>query len=215
MRGTRARPRVGSVQHVMWFRRDLRTHDHPALARAVTEAGGAPILPLFVVIPGPWQHLGAPPRAYLADSLAALRDDLGALHVRTGDPAEVLSALAGELGPITVHITEAHTPRGRERDARVAEALAATGSRLVATGSNYAVPPGSVLKPDGTPYRVFTPFHRAWLDAGWGAPTRRPSRIEVLDLPGEPLPSAPAPARDLPARRGRGGRDGPLGGLRP
>ena len=184
----------------MWFRRDLRTADQPALARAVAEAGGAPILPLFTVAPGPWQRLGDPPRAYLADSLAALREDLGALHVRTGDPAEVLVALAQELGPITVHITEAHTPRGRERDARVAQALAATGSHLVATGSNYAVAPGTVLKPDGTPYRVFTPFHRAWLEADVGAPIQRPARVEVLDLPGEPLPQAKAPTgTTLPA----------------
>ena len=161
----------------MWYRRDLRTADQPALARAVAEAGGAPILPLFIVVPGPWERLGDPPRAYLANSLAALREDLGALHVRTGDPAEVLGRLAEELGPITVHITEAHTPRGRERDALVVRRLASTGSRLVATGSNYAVAPGTVLKPDGTPYRVFTPFHRAWLEAGVGAPIPRPARI--------------------------------------
>jgi deoxyribodipyrimidine photo-lyase len=200
MRDRSRPPRVGRVQHVMWFRRDLRTGDHPALVRAATEAAGAAILPVFVVVPGPWQRLGAPPRAYLAGSLAALRDDLGALHVRTGDPAEALGALARELGPLTVHVTEAHTPRGRERDARVAEALAAHDSRLVATGSNYAVPPGSVRKGDGTPYRVFTPFHRAWLDAGWAAPTHRPARIAVLDLPGESLPSAePPPGMSLPA----------------
>ena len=192
----------------MWFRRDLRTQDHPALALAVAEAAGAGILPVFLVVPGPWQRLGAPPRAYLADSLSALRADLGALHVRTGDPAEELSALAGELGPLTVHVTEAHTPRGRERDARVAAALEAQGSRLVATGSNYAVAPGSVLKSDGTPYRVFTPYHRAWLETGWAAPTRRPARIDVLDVPGDPLPSAaPPPGTTLPAAGERAARD--------
>jgi deoxyribodipyrimidine photo-lyase len=199
MRGVRAAPRVVAVQHVMWFRRDLRTHDHPALVRAVRDAAPAPILPLFIVVPGPWQRLGAPARSYLAGSLAALLEDLGALHVRTGDAADVLSTLAQELGPITVHVTQAHTPKGRARDARVAGALAAHGSHLVATGSNYAVPPGTVLKGDGTPYRVFTPFHRAWLDAGWGAPARRPGRIEVLDLPGEAVPRAdPPPGTSLP-----------------
>jgi deoxyribodipyrimidine photo-lyase len=186
--------------HVMWFRRDLRTADHPALVRALREAAGAPILPLFVVVPEPWARLGAPARAYVAESLASLRDDLGGLHVRTGDPAAVLADLAREHGPITVHVTEAHTPRGRERDARVASALATTGSRLVATGSNYAVPPGAVVKGDGSPYRVFTPFHRAWLEAGWSAPSRRPGRIDVLDLPGDPLPeAAPPPGTTLPA----------------
>jgi deoxyribodipyrimidine photo-lyase len=172
------------MQQVMWFRRDLRTSDHPALARALADAGGAAILPLFVHIPAPWQRLGVPARRYVSASLAALREDLGELHVRTGDPARVLADLAREIGPLTVHVTEAHTPRGRARDAQVAAALAPLGSRLVATGSSYAVPPGSVQKPDGSPYRVFTPFHRAWLEHSWPAPVSRPPKIPVLDLPG-------------------------------
>ena len=177
----------------MWFRRDLRTRDHPALVQAVAQGAGQPILPLFIVIPGPWQRLGGPARAYLTDSLSALREDLGGLHVRTGDPAEVLRTLAGEIGPLTVHVTAAHTPAGRERDARVAQALAGVGSQLVATGSNYAVEPGTVLKADGSPYRVFTPFHRAWLEAGWSAPSGRPQPFDLLDLPGDPIPEESAP----------------------
>jgi deoxyribodipyrimidine photo-lyase len=187
------------VQRVVWFRRDLRTHDHPALAAAVSGAGDASVLPLFVLVPGPWQRLGAPARAYVAASLRALRDDLGGLHVRTGDPAEVLAGLAGELGPLEVHVTEAHTPTGRDRDARVAAALAASGSRLVATGSNYAVPPGAVHKADGTPYRVFTPFHRAWLAHGWARPVPRPAGIPVVAPDGDPLPAVEAvPGLTLP-----------------
>ncbi len=184
----------------MWFRRDLRTADHPALARAVEAADGAPILALYIVVPGPWDRMGAAPRAYLAASLASLDADLGGLHVRTGEPAEVLGALAAERGPLTVHVTAAATPQGAARDEEVRAALAAGGSELIATGSDYAVSPGSVRKPDGTPYRVFTPFHRAWLAAGWPAPARTPARIPLLDLPGEPLPTADAPpGTTLPA----------------
>jgi deoxyribodipyrimidine photo-lyase len=192
--------------HVMWFRRDLRTGDQPALERAVADAGGGEILPLFIHVPGPWQRLGPPARHYVHDSLAALRQDLGALHVRTGEPEDVLADLAARLGPITVHVTEAHTPRGRARDAAVATALEQAGSRFLATGSNYAVPPGSVQKPDGTPYRVFTPFHRAWLERGWGRPVPGHGRIPVLDptgdpdLAGDPLPPAEL-AGDHPGQR--------------
>ncbi len=184
----------GAPQQVMWFRRDLRTEDHPALAAAVAAAAGAPVLPLFVVVPGPWRRLGDPARAYVAASLQALAQDLGALHVRTGQPAEVLAELARELGPLEVHATAAHTPAGMARDDEVAEALAAHGSRLVVAGSNYAVAPGAVTKPDGTPYRVFTPFHRAWAAHGWGRPVPRPATLRMLDLPGEPLPRAAGPA---------------------
>ena len=193
MRAEATRPTVMVVQHVMWFRRDLRTHDHPALTGAITDAAGAPVLPLFIVIPGPWQYLGPPARAYVADSLAALRDELGSLHVRTGDPADVLDGLARELGPLTVHVTDAHTPRGRQRDAEVAAALAATGSRLLPRGSNYAVPPGTVRKPDGSPYRVFTPFHRAWLEAGRPPPGGPAPPGPMLDLAGDQLPLVEPP----------------------
>ncbi|MGB7980196.1 MAG: deoxyribodipyrimidine photo-lyase [Candidatus Nanopelagicales bacterium] len=188
------------MAHVMWFRRDLRNADHPALARAVEQADGAPILALYVADPGPWQRMGDAPRAYLAASLASLRGDLGGLHVRTGEPAQVLAALAAQLGPLTVHVTAAATPKGAARDEQVRTALAASGSQLIATGHDYAVAPGTVRKPDGTPYRVFTPFSRAWLAAGWSTPTRMPTEIRLLDLPGEPLPTAdPPPGTTLPA----------------
>ncbi len=172
------------MQQVMWFRRDLRTTDHPALVRAVAEAAGEAVLPLYIHVPEPWGRLGAPARRYLSDSLTALRADLGGLHVRVGDPAEVLTGLAGELGPLTVHVTAAHTPGGQARDDRARAALQASGSTLVATGSNYAVAPGSVRKPDGSAYRVFTPFHRAWLEHDWPQPLARPAPIRLLDLPG-------------------------------
>jgi deoxyribodipyrimidine photo-lyase len=181
------------MRHVMWFRRDLRTHDHPALVQAVRQAGGEPVLPLFVLMPGPWARLGAPAQSYVAGSLAALRTDLTALHVVEGDPVDVLLALAREHGRLRVHATAAHTPAGIARDDRVARALAGAGSELVLTGSNYAVDPGAVRKPDGTPYRVFTPFHRAWLEHGWPAPVARPAAIPVLDLGGSELPAAPFP----------------------
>ena len=186
--------------HVLWFRRDLRSHDHPALAEAVTAAAGAPILPLYIHVPGPWSRLGAPARSYLASALAALRTDLGGLHVRTGDPVDVLLGIGSELGPLTVHVTGPDTPRGRDRDQRVDRALAAVGSRLAPVGSSYAVPPGTVRKTDGSSYRVFSAYHRAWLGTGWAAPTPRPARLNMLARPGDDLPRAlPPPGTTVPA----------------
>ncbi len=196
--GPASSPYGRGMQHVVWFRRDLRTHDHPALTTALAAAGRQPVLPVFIVIPGPWSKLGGPAREHVTRSLAALRQDLGALHLRVGDPAQQLVELARILGPITVHVSRAHTPAGRQRDADVAAALGAVDSRLVGSGSNYAVEPGSVLKEDGTPFRVFTPFHRAWLRAGWLPPLPRPQRIDVWDLPGEALPQPGGPSPDRP-----------------
>ena len=84
---------------ILWFRRDLRLSDHPALLAAV-EAGDE-VLPVFVRDPGLLSRAGA--RAdRLAASVAALSADTGgALVVRTGDPAHVIPGLAALTGRIT------------------------------------------------------------------------------------------------------------------
>jgi deoxyribodipyrimidine photo-lyase len=56
-----------------------------------------------------------------------------------------------------------------------------SGIKLVRTGSAYAVAPGRVLKPsDQTPYRVYTPFYRAWLTHGWRKPEQKPKSITAV-----------------------------------
>jgi len=152
---------------IVWFRRDLRLVDHPALAAAFAEG---PVLPLYVIDPF-FERTSARRRAVLASMVAALRDATGgALVVRVGDPVEVVPGLAAEIGAARVHVTRDHTPHGRRRDTAVAERLRADGRRLVGTGSHHLVEPGTVRKDDGTPYAVFTPFRRRWREHLGGAP---------------------------------------------
>ncbi|MGA1672131.1 MAG: cryptochrome/photolyase family protein [Ilumatobacteraceae bacterium] len=144
---------------VVWFRRDLRTIDHPALCRAV--ADGA-VLPLFVIDPA-FSASSRVRRAALAGMLASLDRDLGgALHVAVGDPIEIVPAVAAAIGAEVVHVSRDHGPYGHRRDAAVAERLRADGRRLIGTGSNHLVDPTTVTKADGSPYAVFTPFSRTW-----------------------------------------------------
>jgi len=156
---------------IMWFRRDLRLRDNPALLAAISAAraeGDGRVIPLFILDPALWQPSGPIRQAYLAASLTALSRSLsGALHLREGDPREVLPALVQATGATSVHLAADYGPYGQARD-RVLEGV--LGERLVRTGSAYAVAPGRVTKDDGTPYRVYTPFYRAWLRHGWRAP---------------------------------------------
>jgi deoxyribodipyrimidine photo-lyase len=178
---------------VMWFRRDLRLGDNPALA-AAAQAG--PVLALFVVDPALWEPAGPARRAYLARSLAALdaelRDRGGRLVLRRGDPAEVLPRVAAEVGAGSVHVAGDFGPYGRRRDEHVEQALASSGVALERTGSPYAVPPGEVVTGKGTGYQVFTPFFRAWAEHGWQPPVSEPT-VSWLDLPGDPLPQVAVP----------------------
>ncbi len=153
----------------MWFRRDLRLADHPALTHAARENRAT--VPVFVVDPALVRFSGAPRLAFMYRSLRALNESMnGQLVVRHGAPEDVIPALAAETGADEVVVSRDYAPYGRRRDAAVGEALAASGARLVGQGSPYAVSPGTVLKDDGTPYAVFTPFKKVWQRTGWSAP---------------------------------------------
>jgi len=173
----------------MWFRRDLRLRDNPAL-HAAGEACADGVIPLFVIDPQLWKAAGAARQAYLLSSLRALDASLqGRLHVRYGKPADVLPEVARQSHASSVHIAADFGPYGRARDALVEAAL--TSIPLVRTGSAYAVSPGRVRKQDGSPYRVFTPFHRAWLEHGWRAPAPHGHEHFVAVAGGDALPAAP------------------------
>jgi len=171
---------------VLWLRRDLRRADLPALGAAAA-AGGGDVAVVFVVDPEFFVPAGLPRRAWLARTLRALRETYdGRLVLRSGDPVEVIPALAAELGATSVHVSTETEPAGAARDARVREALAGRGVEWVETGSPYAVTPGRLLTAGGGGFQVFTPFSRAWREHGWRGPAVEPSGLRLLDAPGDP-----------------------------
>jgi deoxyribodipyrimidine photo-lyase len=151
-----------------WFRRDLRLADQPMLLEVSNEAAG-----LFVLDPRLTRGSGQPRLDYLFRALAALDEALGGrLVVAEGDPVRVVPHVARELGAGVVRCAEDFAPYGRARDAAVASALEAQGRELRPSGSPYAVSPGRVRGGSGNPYRVFTPFRRAWSAHGWPRPAQ-------------------------------------------
>ena len=184
----------------MWFRRDLRLADNPALLAA---CAADRVVPLFVVDPYLWSRAGQVRRAYLSRSLAALDESMGgALVVRHGDPRDVVPAVAAEAGAASVHMAADFGPYGSVRDDGVAEALAAGPAgpvELQRLGSPYAVAPGRVLNGSGNPYRVYSPFQRSWVEHGWRAPVGPPDDPSWAGLPSDGLPGEEPPAGvDLP-----------------
>jgi deoxyribodipyrimidine photo-lyase len=219
---------------VFWFRRDLRLIDNPALLAAVGAAGDNGVQALFVLDPVPFRASGGPRTSHLARSLRALDRALGgALLIRHGNPVEEVPRVAAEAGAHEVHIAADYGPYGFRRDQRVEKALLEHGVTLHRTGSPYAVAPGRIRKPDNTPYRVFTPFSKAWRAHGWRGPVAAPRGVswlpatddagppDVPELPGVELPEAgedaarkrladflDGPLRDYGSERNRPDRDG-------
>ena len=187
---------------LMWFRRDLRLADNPALLEACASDG---VLPLFVLDPALWGPAGVSRRWYLTRSLRALDDSLrergGRLSVVRGDPVQQVVDAARQVGAGRVHVAADYGPYGRQRDLAVEKALADAGVTLVRTGSPYAVAPDRVRNGSGRPYQVYTPFARGWLEHGWRDPVDAPAQAtwlsldETVNLPEPELPEG----LDLPA----------------
>jgi len=174
------------MRNIIWFRRDLRIGDHPALLEAMKNSDE--IVPLFILDKAQIAEAGEKLLAYMGQSLRALDESLGnSLHIIEGDQVEVLKELISRYDVKEVHISAEYERYGAMRDARVE----AAGIPLIRTGSPYAVAPGRVRKPsDDTPYKVYTPFYRGWRTHGWRAPVATPKNIKA--------PTPPAQYRAFP-----------------
>jgi deoxyribodipyrimidine photo-lyase len=180
---------------IVWFRRDLRLADHPALTAAL--AGFEHVVPLWVWDPHLTRASGVNRLTFLAGCVEQLGRSLdGRLVVRCGPPARMVPEAAGEAGAATVFVTGDFNPYGRQRDAEVAVALGAAGVGFRAVDSAYAVAPGTLYTGAGQPFQVFTPFSRAWRAHGWGRPAPRPPlrRVTRAGLADSAPPPPPAPS---------------------
>ncbi len=148
---------------IHWFRRDLRLTDNAALNAALES--GAPVAAVFIFDPAILKsdRLGLPRLAFMLDGLrsldAALRQRHSRLIFRRGQPAPVLKRLVEELGAVAVYLNRDVSPYARRRDARVADALAVP---IHDYDDLLLRAPGEVMKQDGSPYTVFTPFKHRW-----------------------------------------------------
>jgi deoxyribodipyrimidine photo-lyase len=152
-----------------WVRRDFRLADNPALRAAISDGGG--VLPLFVLDPVLLRSAGHARKAWLLAALHALDLELRygggpGLSVVRGKPVQVVPRVAKAIGAAGIHISADFAPYGRGRDDAVEQGLAGAGIRLGRTGSPYAVAPGTLTNSSAEPFKVFSPFHRAWLDHG-------------------------------------------------
>ena len=149
---------------IVWFRRDLRLTDNPALAAACESAGR--IVALYVHAPeeeGEWQP-GAASRWWLHHSLARLGESLrergGELCIRRGPTLPALLTAARETGATRVYWNRVYDPSIVVRDARIRTELRDAGLEAESFNAALLVEPWEVRTAQGDPYRVFTPFWR-------------------------------------------------------
>jgi deoxyribodipyrimidine photo-lyase len=175
------------MRTLVLFTRDLRVHDHPALA---TAARDGEVLPVFALDPR-LLHRSPNRSSFLIDALrdldAALSSRGAPLVIRRGDPADVAISLARRYRCDAINVTSDVTTVA----ARRIERLDASGIPVREFPGNEVAPPGAVAPAGEEAYRVFTPYLRAWLEASTRPVVAAPRRIT-------PAPSvrpgrAPAP----------------------
>ena len=147
---------------IVWFRRDLRISDNPALAAAV--AGGAPVVPVYIIDSEEEEGypVGVASLWWLGKSLSALdhalRKSGSRLVIRQGPSLQVLRGLAGQTGASCVYWNRIYEPAAGKRDAEVERGLADGGWKTETFNGSLLFDPGDVSTSGGGPYRVFTPF---------------------------------------------------------
>lgn len=193
---------------VVVFNRDLRVHDHPALAAAAS--AGDRVVPLFVLddaIVG--SRYGTPNRlTFLLDCLRDLRgamtDRGGSLVVRRGNLVDEVRAVCHEVDATSLHASADVGIYAQRRERHLAALADELGITLTLHASVTVVPPGELSTSGGEVYKVFTPYYRVWRDASFRPLADTPEHV-VLP-PGLATGSIPArgdlvdgePSPDLP-----------------
>lgn len=182
---------------LVWFRRDLRNHDHAALFHALKQARRVHCV--FVFDTEILDRLAdrADRRVeFIWHSLVELRQALldmgGGLRVLHGRAREVVPDLARQLGVQAVFLNNDYEPGALEREAEVGRRLAQAGCALHASKDQVIFEKDEVLTREGRPFTVFTPYKRAWLAAfrpfhAQGYPVERYS--DALVRHEEPMPT--------------------------
>jgi deoxyribodipyrimidine photo-lyase len=176
---------VSKFPAIVWFRKDLRVADNPALSAALDRGG--PVIGLYVLDEGRPLSPGGAQRWFLHHALEALSGRLAALGVplvfRRGDAGDAVADVARAAGAGAVFWNRRYAAPEIEQDKTVKAGLAAAGVDVQSFNGTLLREPWEVKTKSGGAYRVYTPFWNALRALG-------PGRA-ALDAPRKKAPTAP------------------------
>ncbi len=156
---------------IWWIRRDLRLTDNAALHAALASDS---VLPVFILDPA-FDSTSARRKDFLYEGLHALDKDLrernSYLVIRNGNPLDVLTQLVTETKADAIFAEEDFTPYARKRDMEIVHHLP-----LHLVSGQTVHHPNAVLKADGTPYTVYTPYSKVWK-------SKLPAKLDLYPAP--------------------------------
>jgi len=152
---------------IFWFRRDLRLEDNAALFHALKESN--PVQPIFIFDTDILDELEDKKDArveFIHQEIKRLKGELEArnttLDVRFGKPLDVWKQLVVDYDIGSVLANRDYEPYARERDKSIHELLESQGISFKAKKDQVIFEKEEVVKGDGKPYTVFTPYSKKW-----------------------------------------------------
>ncbi|MCW8944881.1 MAG: DNA photolyase family protein [Sedimenticola sp.] len=185
---------------IVWFRRDLRLCDNPALSEAVRAC--KIVIPIYIHAPdeeAPWSP-GQASNWWLHKSLAALAESIrqagSELIITQGPTLERLEELAVKVGATHLYWNRLYDPMTVTRDALIKQSMSERGLTCQSFNGSLLLEPSSLMNGQGTPYKVFTAFWRA-ANKRLREITPPLPAVSKIPTPLTPFPSTPLVALNL------------------
>jgi deoxyribodipyrimidine photo-lyase len=153
--------------NIFWFRRDLRVADNCGFYEALV--AGKPVLPVFIYDSKILNDLEDDDSRveFITAEVAKLKEEFernnSTLWIYHGKPLEAFKRLWIEYEIDTVYANQDYEPYAKERDQEINSFLATHGVGLLQFKDQLIFHKNDILKPDGKPYTVFTPYSKKWL----------------------------------------------------
>lgn len=153
---------------VFWFRRDLRLYDNHGLYKALNSK--EPVLPIFIF---DTEILHTLPKndarvSFIYQQLVKLNTQLeqfqSSIFIFNETPLEAFKKLIGKYSIRTVYTNHDYEPYARERDKQIKEYLKTKGISFLSFKDQVIYEKNEIIKNDGTPYVVYTPYSKKWLE---------------------------------------------------
>ncbi len=154
--------------NIFWFRRDLRLYDNAGLHHALK--AGLPVLPIFIFDKYILDDLEEKAdrrvefiHAAIVELQQQLREKGSDMEVHYGYPQEVFQRLLSKYKILHVFTNSDYEPYAKARDGAIADILKKAGAQLHTYKDQVIFEKEEVMKEDGTPYSVYSPYSRKWL----------------------------------------------------
>lgn len=152
--------------NIVWFRRDLRLHDHAALFHALK--AGLPVLPIFIFDTHILSELDADDQRvdFIHQALSNMQTQLtgssSSMKLFHSTPLKSFESLSEEFEINALYFNHDYEPYAIQRDQEVTEFLLSKEIQVFSFKDHVIFEKNEITKDDGTPYTVYTPYSKKW-----------------------------------------------------